>query len=92
MRKHDKALDILRNQGNAAGLTQAAPAALDTAASEESRPAATDPDASRIAALAYQLWVERGSPDGSDQEDWYRAEDMLKSRNEETGQELADLA
>jgi len=27
-----------------------------------------------VAALAYQLWQERGCPIGSDQEDWFRAE------------------
>jgi hypothetical protein len=31
-----------------------------------------------IAALAYQLWQERGCPIGSDQEDWFRAEEDLK--------------
>jgi hypothetical protein len=34
---------------------------------------------SEIATLAYQLWVDRGRPDGSDQEDWLRAEAMLKN-------------
>ena len=33
-----------------------------------------------IAALAYKLWQERGCPNGSDQEDWFRAENELKSR------------
>jgi hypothetical protein len=27
-----------------------------------------------IAELAYQLWIERGSPEGSPEEDWHRAE------------------
>ena len=31
-----------------------------------------------IAALAYQLWQERGCPIGSDQEDRFRAEEDLK--------------
>jgi Protein of unknown function (DUF2934) len=31
-----------------------------------------------IAALAYQLWQERGCPIGSDQGDWFRAEEDLK--------------
>ena len=30
-----------------------------------------------IAALAYQLWQARGCPIGSDQEDWFRAEEDL---------------
>jgi hypothetical protein len=30
-----------------------------------------------IAALAYQYWQKRGCPTGSDQEDWFRAENEL---------------
>ena len=33
---------------------------------------------SAIAALAYQIWLERGCPPGSDQADWFRAEEDLK--------------
>ena len=33
-----------------------------------------------VAALAYKLWQERGCPNGSDQEDWFRAENELKNR------------
>lgn len=32
-----------------------------------------------IAALAYELWQERGCPEGSPEEDWYRAEQELKT-------------
>ena len=35
------------------------------------------PTESEITTVAYQLWLERGSPVGSDQEDWLRAEAML---------------
>jgi hypothetical protein len=31
-----------------------------------------------IAKLAHQLWLERGSPIGSPEEDWYRAEGLLR--------------
>jgi hypothetical protein len=34
---------------------------------------------STVAKLAYQLWLQRGSPDGSPEEDWYRAESLLQS-------------
>ena len=34
---------------------------------------------SEIATLAYQLWLDKGRPVGSDQEDWLRAEAMLKN-------------
>jgi hypothetical protein len=33
-----------------------------------------------IAALAYQLWIERGCPLGTPEEDWFRAEEELKHR------------
>jgi hypothetical protein len=32
-----------------------------------------------IAQRAYEYWNERGCPDGSPEEDWYRAERELKS-------------
>jgi hypothetical protein len=36
------------------------------------------PTESEIAAVAYQLWLDRGCPVGSDQEDWFRAEAALE--------------
>jgi hypothetical protein len=33
-----------------------------------------------IAALAYEYWQERGCPIGSDQEDWFRTEETLRTR------------
>ena len=35
-----------------------------------------------VEAMAYQFWLQRGCPIGSDQEDWYRAESELKDRNQ----------
>ena len=35
-----------------------------------------------VAALAYLFWQERGCPIGSDQEDWFRAEETLKKRSQ----------
>ena len=40
--------------------------------------ATVDPTASEISTLAYQLWLDNGCPVGTDQEDWLRAEAMLK--------------
>ena len=37
---------------------------------------------SDIAALAYQLWQDRGSPIGSPEEDWYNAEQQLNAAEE----------
>jgi hypothetical protein len=34
-----------------------------------------------IAALAYELWQARGSPEGSPQEDWFHAAEQLRSRS-----------
>ena len=48
--------------------------------SESVKTAATiGPTESEIATLAYQLWQDNGCPVGSDQEDWFRAEAMLKN-------------
>lgn len=54
------------------------------------RPVTSDPDVqadssdtlqqTAISARAYELWRERGCPSGSDQEDWFRAEQELKGR------------
>jgi hypothetical protein len=33
-----------------------------------------------IAARAYELWQARGCPEGSSQEDWFRAAEELRSR------------
>lgn len=38
-------------------------------------------DKADIAALAYQLWNERGCPVGSPDEDWFRAEQQLKGQS-----------
>lgn len=45
--------------------------------------AGVDPDECSIAALAYQLWLSRGCPLGSDQDDWFLAESMLKRQSGE---------
>jgi hypothetical protein len=56
-------------------------AAKDNAPTQDLEVETSDGDASRqIAALAYQLWVERGCPEGSAGEDWFRAEERLRAR------------
>ena len=42
--------------------------------------ATIDSGRGEIAALAYQLWNDRGCPVGSPDEDWFRAEELLKGR------------
>jgi hypothetical protein len=34
-----------------------------------------------IAALAHKLWLERGSPEGSPDEDWFHAAEQLRARS-----------
>ena len=46
---------------------------------QNSTKAAVSPSENQIAKVAYQLWLERGCPHGSHQEDWFRAEAMLKN-------------
>jgi hypothetical protein len=53
---------------------------------------ATNPDYSEIAALAYQLWNDRGCPVGSPEEDWFQAERTLKTRSETTASETIAVA
>jgi len=36
-------------------------------------------DQEEIAELAYQLWIERGRPEGSPEEDWFRAQDLVRT-------------
>ncbi len=45
----------------------------------DARPGQTVDEAS-VATRAYELWQERGRPIGSDQEDWFKAENELKTR------------
>jgi hypothetical protein len=37
------------------------------------------PDPETIAKLAYQLWSQRGKPEGSPEVDWFHAEHLLRS-------------
>jgi hypothetical protein len=44
----------------------------------------TSPDRTEIEVLAYKLWLDRGSPAGSPEEDWYRAENELSRGHSQT--------
>ena len=39
-------------------------------------------DHSEVVLLAYELWLGRGCPIGSPEVDWFRAEELLRSRTE----------
>jgi hypothetical protein len=41
-----------------------------------------NPDQKEIEALAYQLWIQRGRPNGSPNVDWLRAEEELRKAHQ----------
>ncbi len=45
--------------------------------------AGSDPEPDEVERLAYQYWQQRGRPTGSSEEDWYRAEQEIKLRQQE---------
>ena|SRR5271166_3770831 len=47
----------------------------------------------RIARLAYSYWQERGCPDGSSEQDWFRAEQVLQLSKlaKQVGRETSSL-
>jgi len=51
---------------------------------ESRKIAATSPDHTEVARLAYLRWLDRGCPIGSPEEDWSRAEQDLKSQQSQT--------
>ena len=40
------------------------------------------PFSEQITALAYALWQERGCPDGNPDEDWFKAEQEIRTKHE----------
>lgn len=54
---------------------------LDSSPSSGGSNSQSGPTREEVAALAYQLWIERGSPHGSHEEDWHRAEAQLRSQS-----------
>jgi hypothetical protein len=79
-----------REMGSDATALQKLPATMSSGATktmpemgavgESGKTAATvGPTESEIATIAYQLWLEEGCPIGSDRQDWFRAEAMLKN-------------
>ena|ERR1035437_6637529 len=69
---HDSSETISRDAAEVMPQRSTAGEAAETAAS-------VGPTKSEIAALAFQLWLDNGCPDGTEQEDWSRAEAMLKT-------------
>ncbi len=55
------------------------PTAKQPASGPAETPAA---HAQAIEVRAYELWLERGRPDGSPEDDWYRAEHEIRADDE----------
>jgi len=57
--------------------------AMQQTASPETSVPSTEPQPAheQIASLAYASWQERGYPEGSPEEDWFRAEQALLARS-----------
>lgn len=55
------------------------PQAATKQAIEEAKPFDV-PFQEQVALLAYHLWEQRGCPDGSPEEDWFRAERELAAK------------
>lgn len=45
-----------------------------------------DPKPDEVASLAYEYWQQRGGPIGTPEEDWFRAEEEIKLRQQERPQ------
>ena len=52
---------------------------LDQKNGAKTKPDVREIDESKIRERAYGLWLARGCPVGSDQEDWFKAEEELKA-------------
>ena len=52
----------------------------------------TQVDVRKQQELAYQLWVERGRPEGRPDEDWFEAERRLRSAQHENDSAAVDEA
>ena len=55
--------------------------------SPQVQPASGRPEAEEVARLAHQYWLERGSPIGTPEEDWFRAEEELRLQRRQLEQE-----
>jgi hypothetical protein len=80
-RKETKHMSIIGNPEAALDATAAVGAGAATATPMESAEASHSVTGDEeIARLAYSYWVERGCPEGSPDEDWFRAEATLREQ------------
>ncbi|MBI4597927.1 MAG: DUF2934 domain-containing protein [Candidatus Omnitrophica bacterium] len=52
--------------------------------------ASTTPKSEEIARVAYELFAQRGCEHGHDQEDWFRAEQIVRQRRRSQKQQIAN--
>jgi hypothetical protein len=84
-RKGTKRMSIIENPEAALSGTATMGAAAATAMSMESVESSHSvTDHEELARLAYSYWIERGCPEGSPDEDWFRAETTLREQARET--------
>jgi hypothetical protein len=46
----------------------------------------------QIASLAYSLWQERGCPEGNPEEDWFKAEQEIRVKQESQSEIVSALS
>jgi hypothetical protein len=52
------------------------------------QPVASDrPEVEEVARLAHQYWLDRGSPIGTPEKDWFRAEEEFRLRRQQLEQQ-----
>ena len=42
----------------------------------------SQPPEEEVSSLAYQLWMERGCPIGEPEQDWFKAEEVIREQNQ----------
>ena len=55
--------------------------------SPQGQPVASDRPEAEVARLAHQYWLERGSPIGTPEVDWFRAEEEFRLRRQQLERE-----
>ncbi len=93
MRKMHVKTELLRPVRRAE--TEETETALPEKAGIDERPTGdvdSEAQRSQLQALAYQLWLDRGCPDGSPEEDWFHAERAVRAAQDETAEKPKTIA
>ena len=84
MTKHPIEAAFGTDAGAARAVEPLAGATKTESPATETRASNTDPEYDHIARLAYSYWQARGCPDGSPEEDWFRAQSELMAAGKGT--------